>query len=87
MPKYGPAFGMATNSSSSSSDVIISSSSSSHQMETSLLSPLMSIQSQTGTSSNQDIGSGTLAHKGNSLSAFFVGKKRKKTLDRGLRSI
>ncbi|KAA8535471.1 hypothetical protein F0562_030474 [Nyssa sinensis] len=34
MPKYGPAFGMATNSSSSSSDVIISSSSSSHQMET-----------------------------------------------------
>ena len=78
MPKYGPAFGMTTNSSSSSSDVIISSSSSSHQMETSLLSPLMSIQSQTGTSSNQVIGSGTLAHKGNSLSAFFVGKKRKK---------
>ena len=78
MPKYGPAFGMATNSSSSSSDVIISSSSSSHQMETSLLSPLMSIQSQTGTSSNQVIGSGTLAHKGNSLSAFFVGKKHKK---------
>ena len=78
MPKYGPAFGMATNSSSSSSDVIISSSSSSHQMETSLLSPLMSIQSQTGTSSNQVIGSGTLAHKGNSLSAFFVGKKCKK---------
>ena len=36
MPKYGPAFGMATNSSSSSFDVIISSSSSSHQMETSL---------------------------------------------------
>ena len=68
MPKYGPAFGMATNSSSSSSDVIISSSSSSHQMET----------SQTGTSSNQVIGSGTLAHKGNSLSAFIVGKKRKK---------
>ena len=56
MPKYGPVFGMATNSSSSSSDVIISSSSSSHQMETSLLSPLMSIQSQTGTSSNQVIG-------------------------------
>ena len=78
MPKYGPAFGMATNSSSSSYDVIISSSSSSHQMETSLLSPLMSIQSQTGTSSNRVIGSGTLAHKGNSLSAFFVGKKRKK---------
>ena len=52
-----------------------------------LLSPLMSIQSQTGTSSNQVIGSGTLAHKGNSLSAFIVGKKRKKTLDRGLRSI
>ena len=78
MPKYGPAFGMATNLSSSSSDVIISSSSSSHRMETSLLSPLMSIQSQTGTSSNQVIGSGTLAHKGNSLSAFFVGKKRKK---------
>ena len=68
MPKYGPAFGMATNSSSSSSDVIISSSSSSPQMET----------SQTGTSSNQVIGSGTLAHKGNSLSAFIVGKKRKK---------
>ena len=43
-----------------------------------LLSPLMSIQSQTGTSSNQVIGSGTLAHKGNSLSAFIVGKKRKK---------
>ena len=78
MPKYGPAVGMATNSSSSSSDVIISSSSSSHQMETSLLSPLMSIQSQTDTSSNQVIGSETLAHKGNSLSAFFVGKKCKK---------
>ena len=30
MPKYGPAFGMATNSSSSSFDVIISSSSSPH---------------------------------------------------------
>ena len=43
-----------------------------------LLSPLMSIQSQTGTSSNQVIGSGTLAHKGNSLSAFIVGKKHKK---------
>ena len=43
-----------------------------------LLSPLMSIQSQTGTSSNQVISSGTLAHKGNSLSAFIVGKKRKK---------
>ena len=41
MPKYGPAFGMATNSSSYSSNVIISSSSSSHQMETSLLSPLI----------------------------------------------
>ncbi|RVX20745.1 Retrovirus-related Pol polyprotein from transposon TNT 1-94 [Vitis vinifera] len=50
MPKYGPAFGMATNSSSSTSDIIISSSSSSHQMET-------------GSSSNQVIGSGTLAHK------------------------
>ncbi|RVX17159.1 hypothetical protein CK203_003382 [Vitis vinifera] len=37
MPKYGPAFGMATNSSSSTSDIIISSSSSSHQMETSHL--------------------------------------------------
>ena len=37
MPKYGPAFGMATNSSSSSSDVIISSSSSSHRIETSHL--------------------------------------------------
>ena len=36
-----------------------------------LLSPFMSIQSQTGTSSNQVIGSGTLALKGNSLSAFF----------------
>ena len=45
-----------------------------------LLSPLMSIQSQTGTSSNQVIGSGTLAHKGNSLSTFIVGKKRKKNL-------
>ncbi|KAL6328004.1 hypothetical protein AAG906_031348 [Vitis piasezkii] len=65
MPKYGPAFGMATNSSSSTSDIIISSSSSSHQMET-------------GSSSNQVIGSGTLAHKGNFLSAFTAGKKRKK---------
>ncbi|RVW87157.1 Retrovirus-related Pol polyprotein from transposon TNT 1-94 [Vitis vinifera] len=37
MAKYGPAFGMATNSSSSTSDIIISSSSSSHQMETSHL--------------------------------------------------
>ncbi|RVX01288.1 Retrovirus-related Pol polyprotein from transposon TNT 1-94 [Vitis vinifera] len=37
MPKYCPAFGMATNSSSSTSDIIISSSSSSHQMETSHL--------------------------------------------------
>ncbi|KAL6347351.1 hypothetical protein AAG906_016827 [Vitis piasezkii] len=37
MPKYGPTFGMATNSSSSTSDIIISSSSSSHQMETSHL--------------------------------------------------
>ncbi|RVW97919.1 Retrovirus-related Pol polyprotein from transposon TNT 1-94 [Vitis vinifera] len=35
-----------------------------------LLSPLLSIQSQTGSSSNQVIGSGTLAHKGNFLSAF-----------------
>ncbi|RVX21560.1 Retrovirus-related Pol polyprotein from transposon TNT 1-94 [Vitis vinifera] len=65
MPKYGPAFGMATNSSSSTSDIIISSSSSSHKMET-------------GSSSNQVIGSGTLAHKGNFLSAFTAGKKRKK---------
>ncbi|RVX00860.1 Retrovirus-related Pol polyprotein from transposon TNT 1-94 [Vitis vinifera] len=65
MPKYGPAFGMATNSSSSTSDIIISSSSSSHQMKT-------------GSSSNQVIGSGTLAHKGNFLSAFTAGKKRKK---------
>ncbi|RVX07945.1 Retrovirus-related Pol polyprotein from transposon TNT 1-94 [Vitis vinifera] len=65
MPKYGPAFGMATNSSSSTSDIIISSSSSSHQIET-------------GSSSNQVIGSGTLAHKGNFLSAFTAGKKRKK---------
>ncbi|RVW57690.1 Retrovirus-related Pol polyprotein from transposon TNT 1-94 [Vitis vinifera] len=43
-----------------------------------LLSPLLSVQSQTGSSSNQVIGSGTLAHKGNFLSAFTVGKKRKK---------
>ncbi|RVX01052.1 Retrovirus-related Pol polyprotein from transposon TNT 1-94 [Vitis vinifera] len=80
MPKYGPAFGMATNSSSSTSDIIISSSSSSHQMEMlqKLLSPLLSVQSQTGSSSNQVIGSGTLAHKGNFLSAFTAGKKRKK---------
>ncbi|RVW56043.1 Retrovirus-related Pol polyprotein from transposon TNT 1-94 [Vitis vinifera] len=65
MPKYGPAFGMATNSSSSTSDIIISSSSSSHQMEMlqKLLSPLLSVQSQTGSSFNQVIGSGTLAHK------------------------
>ncbi|RVW24010.1 Retrovirus-related Pol polyprotein from transposon RE2 [Vitis vinifera] len=35
-----------------------------------LLSPLLSIQSQTSSSSNQVIGSGTLAHKGNFLSAF-----------------
>ena len=52
-----------------------------------LLSHLLSVQSQTGSSSNQVIGSGTSAHKGNSLSAFTVGKKRKKTLNRGLRSI
>ena len=37
-----------------------------------LLSPLMSIQSQTGTSSNQVIGSGTLAHKGNSLRPLLL---------------
>ncbi|RVW57066.1 Retrovirus-related Pol polyprotein from transposon TNT 1-94 [Vitis vinifera] len=43
-----------------------------------LLSPLLSVQSQTGSSSNQVIGSGTLAHKGNFLSAFTTGKKRKK---------
>ncbi|RVW56778.1 Retrovirus-related Pol polyprotein from transposon TNT 1-94 [Vitis vinifera] len=43
-----------------------------------LLSPLLSVQSQTGSSSNQVIGSGTLAHKGNFLSAFTAGKKRKK---------
>ncbi|RVX15883.1 Retrovirus-related Pol polyprotein from transposon TNT 1-94 [Vitis vinifera] len=43
-----------------------------------LLSPLLSVQSQTGSSSNQVIGSGTLAHKGNFLSAFIAGKKRKK---------
>ncbi|RVW63312.1 Retrovirus-related Pol polyprotein from transposon TNT 1-94 [Vitis vinifera] len=75
MPKYGPAFGMATNSSSSTSDIIISSSSSSHQMEMlqKLLSPLLSVQSQTGSSSNQVFGSGTLAHKGNFLSAFAAG--------------
>ncbi|RVW88342.1 Retrovirus-related Pol polyprotein from transposon TNT 1-94 [Vitis vinifera] len=80
MPKYGPAFGMATNSSSSTSDIIISSSSSSHHMEMlqKLLYPLLSVQSQTGSSSNQVIGSGTLAHKGNFLSAFTAGKKRKK---------
>ena len=42
-----------------------------------LLSPLLSVQSQTGSSSNQVISSGTLAHKGNSLSAFTVGKKHK----------
>ncbi|RVW61349.1 Retrovirus-related Pol polyprotein from transposon RE1 [Vitis vinifera] len=59
MPKYDPAFGMATNSSSSTSDIIISLSSSSHQMEMlqKLLSPLLSVQSQTGSSSNQVIGS------------------------------
>ncbi|RVW71473.1 Retrovirus-related Pol polyprotein from transposon TNT 1-94 [Vitis vinifera] len=34
--------------------------------------------SQTGSSSNQVIGSGTLAHKGNFLSAFIAGKKCKK---------
>ncbi|RVW76743.1 Retrovirus-related Pol polyprotein from transposon TNT 1-94 [Vitis vinifera] len=43
-----------------------------------LMSPLLSVQSQTGSSSNQVIGSGTLAHKGNFLSAFTAGKKRKK---------
>ena len=43
-----------------------------------LLSPLLSVQSQTSSSSNQVIGSRTLAHKGNSLSAFTIGKKRKK---------
>ncbi|RVW54511.1 Retrovirus-related Pol polyprotein from transposon TNT 1-94 [Vitis vinifera] len=43
-----------------------------------LLSPLLSVQSQTDSSSNQVIGSGTLAHKGNFLSAFTAGKKRKK---------
>ncbi|RVX20036.1 Retrovirus-related Pol polyprotein from transposon RE2 [Vitis vinifera] len=43
-----------------------------------LLSPLLSVQSQTGSSSNQVIGSGTLAHKSNFLSAFTAGKKRKK---------
>ncbi|RVW81318.1 Retrovirus-related Pol polyprotein from transposon TNT 1-94 [Vitis vinifera] len=43
-----------------------------------LLSPLLSVQSQTGSSSNQVIGSKTLAHKGNFLSAFTAGKKRKK---------
>ncbi|RVW33868.1 Retrovirus-related Pol polyprotein from transposon TNT 1-94 [Vitis vinifera] len=43
-----------------------------------LLSPLLSVQSQTGSSSNQVIGSGTLAHKGNFLSAFTAGKERKK---------
>ncbi|RVW74752.1 Retrovirus-related Pol polyprotein from transposon TNT 1-94 [Vitis vinifera] len=43
-----------------------------------LLSPLLSVQSQTGSSSNQVIGSRTLAHKGNFLSAFTAGKKRKK---------
>ncbi|RVW58055.1 Retrovirus-related Pol polyprotein from transposon RE1 [Vitis vinifera] len=42
------------------------------------MSPLLSVQSQTGSSSNQVIGSGTLAHKGNFLSAFTAGKKRKK---------
>ncbi|CAL5404270.1 unnamed protein product [Camellia sinensis] len=36
------------------------------------------LQSQSGSSSNHIIGSGTLAHKGNSLNAFTVGKKRKK---------
>ncbi|RVW61892.1 Retrovirus-related Pol polyprotein from transposon TNT 1-94 [Vitis vinifera] len=56
---------MTTNSSSSTSDIIISSSSSSHQMEMlqKLLSPLLSVQSQIGSSSNQVIGSETLAHK------------------------
>ena len=43
-----------------------------------LLSPLLSVQSQTGSSSNQVIDFGTLAHKGNSLSAFTGGKKRNK---------
>ncbi|RVX04556.1 Retrovirus-related Pol polyprotein from transposon TNT 1-94 [Vitis vinifera] len=43
-----------------------------------LLSHLLSVQSQTGSSSNQVIGSGTLAHKGNFLSAFTTGKKSKK---------
>ncbi|RVW35073.1 Retrovirus-related Pol polyprotein from transposon TNT 1-94 [Vitis vinifera] len=43
-----------------------------------LLSPLLSVQSQTSSSSNQVIGSGTLAHKGNFFSAFTAGKKRKK---------
>ncbi|RVW73200.1 Retrovirus-related Pol polyprotein from transposon RE1 [Vitis vinifera] len=43
-----------------------------------LLSPFLSVQSQTGSSSNRVIGSGTLAHKGNFLSAFTTGKKRKK---------
>ncbi|RVW56555.1 Retrovirus-related Pol polyprotein from transposon RE1 [Vitis vinifera] len=82
MPKYSPAFGMATNSSSSTSDIIISSSSSSHQMEMlqKLLSPLLSVQSQTGSSSNQVIGSGTLAHKGNFLSAFTAGLDSGKTI-------
>ncbi|KAL6335453.1 hypothetical protein AAG906_029696 [Vitis piasezkii] len=118
MPKYGPAFGMATNSSSSTSDIIISSSSSSHQMETSHLpitahklngqnylqwsqSILMFIRGKEKDDyitekpygieyfntltrlwrqldTFEVIGSGTLAHKGNFLSAFIAGKKRKK---------
>ncbi|RVW73427.1 Retrovirus-related Pol polyprotein from transposon TNT 1-94 [Vitis vinifera] len=56
----------------------VSSSSSLMEMLQKLLSPFLSVQSQTGSSSNQVIGSGTLAHKGNFLSAFTAGKKRKK---------
>ncbi|RVW64572.1 Retrovirus-related Pol polyprotein from transposon TNT 1-94 [Vitis vinifera] len=41
----------------------VSSSSSLMEMLQKLLSPLLSVQSQTGSSSNQVIGSGTLAHK------------------------
>lgn len=42
------------------------------------LSPLLSAQPQTGSSSNHIIGLGNLAHKGNILNTFTMGKKRKK---------
>ena len=57
MPKYGPAFGMATNSSSSSSyDVIISSSSSSHlQTDSNRFKPIKPSSNRFNSSSLQSL--------------------------------